>query len=110
MEVVKNYHEQLQGITSLRLGRALLCGSLFHHVEDKVNVADIPLQCRSVSLKKFLRPTALLFPISVIMWQHPCNIWGRTGRRVPSAPSEYIRKWGRLEDSIWTGNSGSMRR
>ena len=81
MAVVKNYHEQRQGIPSLRLGRALLCGSLVHHVEDEVNVADIPIQCRSVSMKKFLRPIALFFPIFVIMCKYPCNIRGGGGRQ-----------------------------
>ena len=108
--VVQNSHAQRQGILELRLIRELLCNILGHHAEDEVNVSDSPLQCHSGFLKKLLRPTTLFILISVIMRNWLCNIWGRKGRRVAFDPYTYMRNWRVLDDSIWTGNVGSMSR
>ena len=89
--VVQNSHAQRQGILELRLIRELLCNILGHHAEDEVNVSDSPLQCRSGSLKKFLRSMTLSFPISVVMWEYLCNLWGSTYKTVNSTPSIYMR-------------------
>ena len=91
-EVVKNAHLQRQEISSLILGRALLCDILVHHIEDEVNVAESPLQCCSSSLGKLLRPTTSLLPISFVMQNYPYNIWGSRGSRVTFSPSTYMRK------------------
>ena len=78
-EVVQNDPVQQQGIPELRLGRAIIYYSIGHHVEDEVNVADSTLQCCSGSLKKLLRPMISSFPISVIMQNYRCTIWGGAG-------------------------------
>ena len=110
VSVVENDHVHTQGIPELRLGRDLLYDSLVHHVEDKVNVSDSPLRCHSGTLKKVLRPMTSSYQIPVIIWRYLCNILGSTGRRVTSVPYNSMRKQRALEDSIWIGNSGSLRR
>ena len=65
--VVQNSHVHRQVIPSLRLRIAFLCDSRGHHVEDEVNVSDIPLQVRCGCLNKILRPTTSLFLFFVIM-------------------------------------------
>ena len=109
-EVVNNYHVQRYGILELILGRELLYNILGQHFEDKVNLSDSPLRCLSGSLKKLLKDTTLQLPLSVIIHNCPCNLWGRAYRRVTSTPSTSIGNQRDSEALIWRGNTGSLRR
>ena len=56
---MQNANVKQQGLSSLRLERALLSNIIGHHDEDEVNVADSTLRCRSYFLERFLKHTTL---------------------------------------------------
>ena len=107
--VVNSDNLHLDVLPTLILRRALLRNILGHHAVYEINLSLSPLRCCNGSLGNLLSPTTLSLPISVIIQNYLCTIFGSNCRRVISDSYSSMKKISSLEASICTRNSGSLR-